>query len=124
VLAPSLKMCEYSRLDAMDIQVESNGKRRVVRIKDKITLDCCPQFESSLESVLQAEVNEIVLDFAEVPFIDSSGIGEILRLFKKMRDRDGELILINPNRKLQDLFKMYRFEKFMTIRAKVAAGRE
>lgn len=108
----------------MDIQVESNGKRRIVRIKEKITLECCPQFERRLDSVLQSEVSEIVLDFREVPYIDSSGIGEILRLYKKMRDLDGELILINPNRKLRDLFKMYRFEKFMTIRAKVAAGQE
>ena len=60
-------------------------------------------------------VREVVVDFKEVPFIDSSGIGEVLRLFKKMKDTSGEVVLANPNRKLRDLFSMYRFNRFMKI---------
>ena len=108
----------------MDIQVESRGQRRIVRIIGKMTLENCPFFLSRLESALKEEVHEIVLDCREVPFIDSSGVGEILRLFRAMRERNGELALINPNRKLRELFKMYRFEKFMTIRGDVEAGQE
>jgi len=80
--------------------------------------------QSRLEPILEQGVREVVVDFKEVPFIDSSGIGEILRLFKLLRERNGELVLINPNRKLQDLFRMYRFEKFMRIRGEVPTGEE
>jgi hypothetical protein len=41
-----------------------------------------------------------------------------------LRDRNGELVLINPNQKLRDLFAMYRFEKFMKIRNEVEPGKE
>ena len=41
-----------------------------------------------------------------------------------MRERKGELVLINPNRKLRELFKMYRFENFMRIRDAVEPGQE
>jgi hypothetical protein len=41
-----------------------------------------------------------------------------------MRDRNGTLVLINPNRKLLSLFSMYRFEKFMKILEEVEAGKE
>ena len=108
----------------MDIQVESRADRRIVRIKDKITLEHCPFLMTKLESTLEEGVREVVLDFKEVPFIDSSGIGEILRLFKQLKERKGSLVLINPNRKLRELFAMYRFEKFMTIREEVEAGKE
>ena len=60
-------------------------------------------------------VSEVVIDFKDVPFIDSSGIGEILRLFKHMREISGEVVLMNPNQKLRDLFDMYRFGQFMRI---------
>ena len=60
-------------------------------------------------------VHEVIVDFREVPFIDSSGIGEILRLFKHMREADGEVVLMNPNHKLRELFSMYRFDQFMKI---------
>jgi anti-anti-sigma factor len=108
----------------MDIQVESRGDRRIVRILDKITFEHCALLQSRLDPILEPGVREVVIDFKDVPFMDSSGIGEILRLFKLLRDRNGELVLINPNRKLRNLFTMYRFEKFMKIREEVEAGKE
>jgi anti-anti-sigma factor len=108
----------------MDIQVETRGERRIVRIKDKITFEHCPMLQNRLDGVMEDGVREVVIDFREVPFMDSSGIGEILRLFKIVRDRNGEVVLINPNQKLHNLFTMYRFEKFMKIRDSVEAGQE
>ncbi len=100
----------------MEIQVESSGNRRIVHIKGKITFEYCPVLQSRLDSVVDEGVREIVIDFKEVPFIDSSGVGEVLRLFKRMKESSGEVILINPNQKLRDLFSMYRFDQFMKIR--------
>jgi len=100
----------------MDIQVESHGDSRTVRIKGKVTFEYCPVLQSRLDSILDEGVRQIVIDFKEVPFIDSSGVGEVLRLFKRMRDASGEVVLINPNQKLRDLFSMYRFDQFMKIR--------
>ena len=99
----------------MDIQVESLGNRRIVHIKGKITFEYCPVLQSRLDSAVDEGVREVVIDFREVPFIDSSGVGDVLRLFKRMKDRNGDVILANPNRKLNDLFSMYRFDQFMKI---------
>jgi anti-anti-sigma factor len=101
---------------AMDIQVESHGEQRIVRIKGKIAFECCPMLQNCLDSILEEKgVKEVVIDFKQVPFIDSSGVGEVLRLFKRMRDVNGEVLLMNPNKKLLDLFSMYRFDRFMKI---------
>jgi anti-anti-sigma factor len=100
----------------MDIQVESRGDRRIVSIKGKITFEHCPMLQSRLDSVVEDGVREVVIDFREVPFIDSSGVGEVLRLYKRMRENGGKVVLANPNQKLADLFSMYRFGQFMTIR--------
>ncbi len=108
----------------MDIQVESRGDRRIVRISGKITFEHCPTLASKLDSVIEEGVREVVVDFKGVPFMDSSGIGEVLRLFKLMRDRGGSVVLINPNHKLLSLFTMYRFEKFMKVLEEVEAGKE
>ena len=108
----------------MDIQVESRGDKRIVRINGKITFEHCPALASQLDPVLEEGVREVVVDFKNVPFMDSSGIGEVLRLFKLMRDRGGSVVLINPNRKLLSLFSMYRFEKFMKVLEEVEAGKE
>lgn len=80
--------------------------------------------QTEFDRVLASAAREVVIDFKEVPFIDSSGIGEILRVFRAVRENHGEIVLINPNKKLRDLFTMYRFEKFMKIREEVEAGNE
>ncbi len=108
----------------MDIQVESRGDRRIVRISGKITFEHCSALASQLDPVIEEGVREVVIDFKNVPFMDSSGIGEVLRLFKLMRDRGGSVVLINPNHKLLSLFTMYRFEKFMKVLEEVEAGKE
>jgi len=100
----------------MDIQVESRGNRRIVRINGKVTFEYCPILQNRLDSILEEkDVWQVVIDFKKVPFIDSSGVGEVLRLFKRMRDTKGEIVLMNPNKKLLDLFSMYRFDRFMKI---------
>ena len=100
----------------MDIQVESLVDCRIVHIKGKVTFEHCPALQDCLNALLDEGVSQIIIDFKEVPFIDSSGIGEVIRVFKYMKEKKGELILLNPNQKLCDLFAMYRFNQFMTIR--------
>lgn len=99
----------------MDIQVESREDRCIIHIKGKVTFEYCPALQSRLDSVINESVRVVVIDFKEVPFIDSSGVGEVLRLLKRMQENSGEVVLANPNSKLQELFAMYRFDKFMKI---------
>jgi anti-sigma B factor antagonist len=108
----------------MDIQVESREDRRIIRIKGKVTFEYCPALQSRLDNLVEEKIREVVIDFREVPFIDSSGVGEVLRLFKRMREIGGDIVLINPNQKLLDLFSMYRFDQFMKIRNEVEFGQE
>jgi stage II sporulation protein AA (anti-sigma F factor antagonist) len=100
----------------MDIQVESIGDSRIVHIEGKITFEYCSVLQNRLDAAVDDTVREVVIDFQSVPFIDSSGVGEILRLYKRMRENNGEVVLANPNQKLRDLFAMYRFGQFMKIR--------
>jgi anti-sigma B factor antagonist len=99
----------------MDIQVETFENCRIVHLKGKVTFEHCPVLQRHLDSVFKENRHCIIIDFKQVPFIDSSGVGEILRLFKQMKDAGGDVILRNPNRKIRDLFTMYRFNQFMEI---------
>jgi anti-sigma B factor antagonist len=100
----------------MDIQVESHGASQIVRINGKLTSECSMELQRGFDAVLSGQgVRKVIVDLKEVPLIDSSGVGEIIRLFKQVRRVDGKVVLMNPNKKLRDLFLMYRFDRFMEV---------
>jgi len=48
----------------------------------------------------------IVLNLAEVSYIDSSGIGELVSAFTSVRNQGGELKLLNLTKKVRDLLQI------------------
>ena len=100
----------------MDIQVETLGNRQIVHINDKITVEHCPALENRLASLHREKVQEVVFDFKNVPFLDSSGVELLVRFIKRLRDENTDFEVINPNGRVRDLFRLYRLETFMKLR--------
>ena len=108
-----------------DIQRRKKGDVVILDLVGDLTLGEPEQlFRSAFAECVSRKQSHVIVNLESVEFMDSSGVGEILRLFKLVRDRNGEVVLINPNQKLHNQFTMYRFEKFMKIRDSVEAGEE
>jgi anti-sigma B factor antagonist len=52
------------------------------------------QLQMLVDKVLQAGTSKILLNLTEVPIIDSMGIGEIVRAFKRVQEAGGILKLV------------------------------
>jgi anti-sigma B factor antagonist len=48
----------------------------------------------------------IVINLADVDYIDSSGIGELVHAFTSVHNRDGELKLLHLTKKVRDLLQI------------------
>jgi anti-sigma B factor antagonist len=51
---------------------------------------------------------KIVLNLGEVHYVDSSGIGELVKTHTTLRNQGGELRLVNLNKRIDDLLQMTR----------------
>jgi len=65
----------------------------VVRVAGELDMDTRPQLQDALRDVVDAGALQVVLDFAEVPFMDSSGLGLLVDALKLLRDKGGRLCL-------------------------------
>jgi anti-anti-sigma factor len=101
----------------MDVKVETLGHRQIVHLNNKITVEHCPALESRLNALHGEKAQLIVLDFKNVPFLDSSGIELIVRFLKRLRDENRGYEVINANGRVLDLFRLYRLESFMKLEA-------
>ena len=67
-----------------------------------------------LRDTVRREVEKnprILLNFAEVSFIDSAGLGELVGCYTVVLNRRGSLRLVNLQPRLKELLKMTRLDK-------------
>ena len=67
---------------------------------------------SRIQNLLNAGNRKILLNLAEVDYIDSSGLGELVSTFTTVRNRDGDLKLLNLTRRVRDLMQI---TKLLTV---------
>jgi anti-anti-sigma factor len=72
----------------------------VVSICGEADLHNAPEMERELQEVLQLGGNSVVVDFAEVGFIDSTVLGLLLRYQPRFRARGGDLVLVSDDRRI------------------------
>ena len=84
---------------------------RVMRIKDE-----------SIALIERFRPKVLKLDFADVTFVDSSGIGYVLARYQQLRKWQGEVVLCNLTRLNQTIFEMSGI--FQIIRYEKSEGRK
>ena len=71
---------------------------------------------SAVQSLLTQGKKKIILNLAEVSYIDSSGVGELVRSFTSVRNQGGELKLLNLTQKVHDVLHVTKLYTVFDIR--------
>lgn len=100
------------------ISVEYTENATIVTFTDEKILeetDIRALQDSVMSVVEQAERVNLILDFCNVRFLSSSVLGLLIRISKKVYERDGQLRLCNINPKIYEIFKITRLTKIFDI---------
>jgi anti-sigma B factor antagonist len=65
-----------------------------------------------IQRLLAGGDRKFLLNLADVDYIDSSGLGELVTSFTTVRNNDGQLKLLNLTRRVQDLLQI---TKLLTV---------
>jgi anti-sigma B factor antagonist len=65
-----------------------------------------------IQKLLRAGDRKVLLNLADVDYIDSSGLGELVTSFTTVRNQSGQLKLLNLTRRVQDLLQI---TKLLTV---------
>jgi len=65
-----------------------------------------------INSLVENGTEKIVLNLAEVPYVDSAGLGEIVRCYTTVSRKNGELKLLNLTKRIHDLLSI---TKLLTV---------
>lgn len=81
------------------------------------------QFKEQMRSVVQGAPGRVVLDMENIEFVDSSGLGALVAVFKLLsRERSFELAGLQPP--VQKLFELTRMNSVFQLHATAKAAVE
>ena len=103
----------------MEIAERLVGDITVLDLKGKMTLGEGDELlKDKINSMLSAGKKKLVLNLEGVPYIDSAGLGEIVRTFTTVSRQGGSLKLLNLTKRIEDLLSITKlltvFETFDT----------
>ena len=88
----------------MKLSTRKTGKVVILDVDGKIVLgEGDVEIKKAIDSLLERGSKEVVLNLSKVPYVDSAGLGEIIRCFTTLRRRGGNFKLLSPNRRVTDL---------------------
>jgi len=97
----------------MQIDERNVGDVMVLDVKGKVTLgEGDEMLKDKVNSLVNQGHKKIVLNLAEVPYIDSAGLGEIVRTYTTVSRQGGSLKLLNLTKRITDLLPI---TKLLTV---------
>ena len=100
----------------MSIAVEFHGAKASIILSGGIDYSTQENIRNAIEKALAADqMNEILVDFTDVTFMDSSGIRALVVLKKKAEEQGKSLVLKNCSKSIRELFEIGGFDQMFTI---------
>jgi len=97
----------------MQITERNVGDVVVLDLKGKITLGEGDELlKDKVNSLVNQGHKKIVLNLADVPYIDSAGLGEVVRTYTTVSRQGGSLKLLNLTKRITDLLSI---TKLLTV---------
>jgi len=97
----------------MQIEERAVGDVTVLDLKGRVTLGEGDELlKDKVNSLINQGRRKLVLNLADVPYIDSAGLGEIVRTYTTVSRQGGSLKLLNLTKRITDLLSI---TKLLTV---------
>ncbi len=100
-------------MSEFDVEVEEHENHSVLRPKGDIDAYSVGQFREALAGL--AEVDRLLIDLSEVPFMDSAVLGALIGGIRKAREADGAVAVACDNPGLIRLLHTTGFDRIVPV---------
>lgn len=79
----------------------------IIDLNGRVTMgEPCAAIRDEIRDQVGNGIRKIVLNLADVSYIDSAGLGELTAAYTSVKNRDGQLKLLNLTKRVQDLMQI------------------
>jgi anti-sigma B factor antagonist len=110
----------------MSFALERTDDLLSVTVDEQLVVSNRHEFKQAILEAVEQGARLVLVDFANAGYIDSSGLGALVSLSRRLREVGGDLRLIGLNDDLRALFELTRLDALFPLystRADALAGR-
>ncbi len=96
-------------------EIRRSGGATVVVLTGDIDLHHVPHVHPVLLGECARKPARLIIDLAEVGYMDSSGVGVLVHAFQKVKANGGQLRLIGMSARVRSIFEVTRLDKYFVI---------
>jgi len=91
----------------MKIEKRKKGDVVILDLKGKILIgEGIDVLRDSINETIGEQETKVLLNFAEVPYLDSTGLGEVVRSYTSIKKAGGVVKIVNLTNKVRDLLSV------------------
>lgn len=99
----------------MTFSVRKDDDVTVIDVRGQLIVGNRQELKQRVLDEMEAGARKFLIDFEGTAYIDSSGLGVLVSLSKKIREQGGELRLANLNEDLRTLFELTKLDTLFHI---------
>jgi anti-sigma B factor antagonist len=98
------------------IQTEQVGDdRHVIALAGEVDLYTAPELKQQLLETIANGAKDVVVDFTNTSFIDSTALGVLVGGVKRLRPNGGRLSIVSSDRNITKIFEITGLDRVFTI---------
>jgi anti-sigma B factor antagonist len=87
----------------------------MVQVEGQLIVGNRQELKNTVQEALEHGERKFLVDFTRTGYIDSSGLGALVSISKKVREHGGELRLAGLNEDLRSLFELTKLDTLFAI---------
>lgn len=107
----------------LDLTSRREGDDVHVRVAGEVDLHTSPVLRERLLALLDHGPQRVIVDLSEVAYVDSSGVGTLVELKRRLDRSGGRVVLVGMQPRVRSVFEITRLDRFFTVVATLDEAR-
>lgn len=99
----------------MEVKLKTRNGVLLVDLHEEIDLFHANKLKLYFNKIFESSHTKIVLNFQEVTYIDSSGIGALLNIYKETKKRNIHIFFINIHGSVKKVIELTKLDDYFPI---------
>ena len=102
-------------LEIVETQPPAEGRYVALAVRGYLDAHTVNEFEAHMDRAIEGGALHYLIDISDLNYISSAGIGAIMSLTQRLRQAEGELVLVRPTEKVFKILDKLGFTKIFRL---------